>query len=369
MYSTRGRNNTDLSTDSSATRYSDESQESRSTAPTSVHSSPRPTYSKHSYESSPATTFCARSSAETYASTIASQEELFEEPDTYDPEYDVPEYREVVETDLRPTNPSDFADYFPSTKRLYIRHDDTTYDGNMNLRVDTEVSSSGRRKGNVQLFHMRMHDLKKREFSLRRYERSSGREVCHSSRKYAKPAAEQRPALTRSVSNAFASIRKPEFKRTNSGMSSHSNKSRKGMMRQDSGYASNEEDDDFEDFIAEQKSEGIPIPTNTTKLEFSNYAQVEVKRRGKKSSSKRYEFEYWGYTYTWKRVVEKDGAGKAISYHLYKGEGGHAVAHIVPEMRSPSQIRAENEAGGWVPPCSMWISDKSVMEALTDVAE
>jgi len=370
MYSTRRRNNTDLSTGSSATRYSDESQESRSTAPTSVHSSPGPIYSKHSYESSPATTFCARSSAETYASTIASQEELFEEPDTYDPEYDVPEYREVVETDLRPTNPSDFADYFPSTNRLYIRHDDTTYDGNMNLRVDTEVSSSGRRKGNVQLFHMRMHDLKKREFSLRRYERSSGREVCHSSRKYTKPAAEQRPAFTRSVSNAFASIRKPEFKRTNSGLSSHSSKSRKGMKRQDSGYASNEEEeDDFEDFIAEQKAQGIPIPTNTTKLEFSNYAQVEVKRRGKKSSSKRYEFEYWGYTYTWKRVVEKDGAGKAVSYHLYKGDGGHAVAHIVPEMRSPSQIRAEDAAGGWVPPCSMWISDKSVMEALTDVAD
>jgi hypothetical protein len=369
MYSSRGRHNTDLSTSSSGSRYSDESQDSRSTAPTSIHSRPEPIFSKHGYETSPATTFCARSSTETYASTIASQEELCEEPDTYDPEYEIPEYREVVETDLRPTDPQNFADYFPSTKRFYIRHDDTTYDGNMSLRVDTEASD--RRKGNVQLFHLRMHDLKKREFSLRRYERSSGREVCHSSRKYTKSVADQRPAFTRSMSNAFASLRKPEFKRTSSGLSTQSHKSRKDVKRQDSGYASNGEDDEdeVEDFIAEQKSNSLPIPTNTTKLEFSNYTQVEVKRRGKKSSSKRYEFEYWGHTYTWKRIVEKDGAGKAVSYHLFKGDSCHAVAHIVPEMRSPSQIRAEDAVGGWVPPCSMWISDHSVLEALTDVAE
>jgi hypothetical protein len=109
------------------------------------------------------------------------------------------------------------------------------------------------------------------------------------------------------------------------------------------------------------------MPTNTTKLEFSNYAHVEVKRRGAKSS-KRYEFEYWGASYAWKRVVEKDGTGKAVSYHLFKGDGP-AVAHIVPEMRSPQQVFAEMEAGGWVPPCSMWISDRSVIEAVSDVAE
>jgi hypothetical protein len=103
------------------------------------------------------------------------------------------------------------------------------------------------------------------------------------------------------------------------------------------------------------------------KLEFSNYAQVEVRRRGAKSS-KRYDFEYWGQTYTWKRVIEKDGLGKAVSYHLQKSDG-HAVAHIVPEMRSPSQVKDEEAAGGWVPPCSMWISDESVLGALTDVAE
>ena len=361
---------------STTSRHSDDSYDSQSTAPTSIYSSPRPSlhqahtdgpvYSKP-YDLSPAATFYPRSSTETYASGD-SQGDLCLEPESYDPEYDVPEYKfnEEVETKLRPSTPSDFAEFFPSSKRLFIRHDDTTSDGNMNLRVDAE-DTQGKRNSTIQLFHMRMHDLKKREFSLRRYERSSGREVCHSSRKYAKPAAEKRPAtLTRSVSNAFASITgaKPDFKRTNSELSRYSSKSSKTTRRQDSGYGSDE--DEVMDMPTSKSS--IQLPTNTTKLEFSNYAQVEIKRRGAKSS-KRYEFEYWGYTYTWKRVTEKDGHGKAVSYHLFKSDGGPAVAHIVPEMRSPSQIRSEEAAGGWVPPCSMWISDKRVLEALTDVAE
>ena len=282
----------------------------------------------------------------------------------------MPEYQVIRESEskLRPSTPSNFAELFPSSRRLYIKHDDTTYDGNMNLRVDAEDPHS-KRKENVQLFHMRLHDLKKREFSLRRYERSSGREVCHTSRKYAKPASEKRPTLTRSVTSAFASMRKPELKRTNTALSTRSLKSARSPQRQDSGYGSSDEaDGDLESFMGDKKGGSVQIPTNTTKIEFSNYAQVEVKRRGAKSS-KRYEFEYWGSNYSWKRVSEKDGQGKAVSYHLFKHDGGPAVAHIVPEMRSLTQTRADEAAGGWVPPCSLWISDKSVLDALTDVAE
>ncbi|KAG9238487.1 hypothetical protein BJ875DRAFT_39994 [Amylocarpus encephaloides] len=358
-------------------RSSEESQESRSTAPTSFDDCPRasaqpayeelpPIYSKHDYQTSPCVTDLPRSSVNTYASS-ASDVDLCLEPESYypDPEYDVHEYRQVVEGDFRPTHPGDFANYFPSTKRLYIRHDDTTYDGNMNLRVDTEESDQ--RKGNVQLFHLRMQDLKKREFSLRRYERGSGREVCHSSRKYAKSSTE-RPTLTRSVSNALASFRKPEFKRTSSIPSAKSDKGLKGIQRSNSAYGSvREEDSEMNDFMSELKLKSPSIPTNTTKLEFSNYAHVDVKRRGKKSS-KRYEFEYWGYNYTWRRVSEKYAEGKSVSYHLHRGEGP-AIAHIVPELRSPSEIRAEDAAGGWVPPCSMWISDSSVVNSVTDVAD
>jgi len=257
-------------------------------------------------------------------------------------------------------------------KRMYIRHDDTTHDGNMNLRVDTEDTSS-REKTNVQLFHMRMHDLKKMEFSLRRYERSSGREVCNSKRKYVKTPADRRPALTRSMSNALSSIRgKPEIKRTNSGLSTHSSKSSKGSKstkRQDSGYgSSNEDEDEVGYFMSKGSDEQEQEPTNTVKLEFSNYAQVEIKRKGTKSS-KRYEFEYWGHSYMWKRVVEKDGEGKAVSYHLFRDHGPTAVAHIVPEMLSLSQMRAERTAGGWIPPCSMWISDDSVLKSRSDVPD
>jgi hypothetical protein len=171
------------------------------------------------------------------------------------------------------------------------------------------------------------------------------------------------------VTNALASIRsKPEFKRTNSGGSL-----KQSPKRQDSGYASNgedEEDDEVDSFVSSgsKSKASLPIPTNTTKLEFSNYALVDIKRRGAKSH-KRYEFEYWGSTYEWKRVSNKDSAGKSISFHLIKDDSGPAIAHIVPELRSRSQIRAEEQAGGWVPPCSMWISDERVLSALTDVAE
>lgn len=46
-----------------------------------------------------------------------------------------------------------------------------------------------------------------------------------------------------------------------------------------------------------------------------------------------------------------------------------AMAHIVQEVQSPSQIDAERRAGGWIPPCYMWISDRSAVDAVTDVAE
>jgi hypothetical protein len=211
---------------------------------------------------------------------------------------------------------------------------------------------------------MRMHDLKKREFSIRRYERSSGREVCHSSRKY-KSTSDRKPNLARSMSSALATITggSSKFKRTNSGLSAHGASSSKPIKRQDSGYGSSQEDE--EDCEASKPTD--QVPTNAIKLEFSNYAVVEVKRRGAKSS-KRYEFEYWGHMYSWKRAIEQDGEGKAVSFHLHKDDG-HVVAHIVPEMRSPSQIRAEAVAGGWVSPCSMWVSDHSILEVHTDVAE
>jgi hypothetical protein len=36
---------------------------------------------------------------------------------------------------------------------------------------------------------------------------------------------------------------------------------------------------------------------------------------------------------------------------------------------TPLEAVEEESKGGWVPPCSMWISDPSVYERMPDVAE
>lgn len=294
-----------------------ETYESRSTAPTSTYTSTqasvkeamlhpkfRPVYED---DVSPSTSSCPRSSVETFDSALESDEELTKDVDI-DSYEDCPEIpplpiynHQVVDPNVVPASPQDFARLFPSRDRLSIRHDDLTPDGNLNLRVDTVAP--GRRRQSVQLFHLRMYDLVKREFSLRRYCRDSGREVCSTERKFVKPASQ---------------------------------------------------------------SPSRPQATNVIKLEFSNYARVDISRHGGKNS-KRYEFEWWGHRYQWKRIADKTLG--SVSFHLVRSGSNVPVAHIVPETRSPTQVFADEEAGGWVPPCHMWISDQAVVDAATDVAD
>lgn len=354
--------------------------DSRSTALSSLYdslSSTKATTSKapkshtdRQYEDvSPSTSLYPRSSVETYSSK-ASLEQLHDMDmddvvnDTEVPP--LPEYRhEITDTTVRPSTPEDFAALFPSMNRLSIRHDDFTSDGNMNLRVDTMVS--GRRRRTIQLFHLRMYDLNKREFSLRRYCRDSGREVCNSKRKYTEPATQSRPNLQRSMSSAMKSLTKPQLKRTPTAGSAFSTKSRPGTS-----YSTAEADDEFNDtssqgLSSEKKQKAKQLATNVIKLEFSNYARVDVERCGSKNS-KRYEFDWWGHRYEWKRVTDK--LTDVVSFHLFRdGANAAPVAHIVPETRSPNQVASDDHAGGWIPPCHMWLSDKSLVDALTDVAE
>ena len=353
---------------SSSSECSDGSEYSHSTAPT-VYST-RPSFKHHltviptfpidgKWNDSFYDASDPHSSVETYASTVASEDDFIDEgfPVHEEPEYT---YESSLPTAV-PSTPPEFAEFFPSTRRMCIRHDDTI-DGNMNLRVDTERPASHGNKVDLTLFHLRMHDLKNREFSLRRYCRESGREVCHTSRKYTKPSSEKRPGLQRSMSNALASLRSKSETIT----STTSN-----LKRQDSGYDSMEDDEEV-DFgkptPREPKSKSLPIPTNTTKLEFSNYAHLDLKRRGTKSS-KRYEFEYWGTSYAWKRILKKNGSTKEISYHLYNQQTSLPVAHIVPTPMTPTEAHEEDQKGGWIPPCSMWISDDKILRGLSDVAE
>lgn len=223
-----------------------------------------------------------RASIESCPSTVDSDEEEVQEEDEL-PEYDVPPYiPQPYEPRVMPSTPPDFSQLFPSSRRLEVRHDDSTLDGNMNLRVDTKVFIHGR-KCNMTLFHLRMHDLKRRAFSFRRYCRDSGREVCHSELKHSRTKTETRPGFQRSLSSAFSSMRPRSESRATPPPFSH-------LKRHDSGHGSVHS--------AEERHPGTSEPDthvhhDTMKLEFSNYAQVDVKRTGVKHH-KRYEFEYWG---------------------------------------------------------------------------
>ncbi|KAK1720974.1 hypothetical protein BDP67DRAFT_391170 [Colletotrichum lupini] len=374
-----------------------ETYESQSTTPTSYYASTEASSVKEArtisskippvYEEdiSPSTSNCLRSSVDTFDSSLASDDEdelelqREAELDNFDKHRDIPPlptyYRDIIDTDVRPSTPQDFGKLFPSMNRLSICHDEFTPDGNMNLRVDTVAP--GRRPFNIQLFHLRMYDLSKREFSLRRYCRESGREVCNSKRKYVEETNQERPTLQRSVSSAIKtlSMRRPPLSRTNSGGSIFGGKGKDGASQrpQSSSSSMRTFGDDAASFKRsasfEAKSKARPVPSNTMKLEFSNYARVDVSRRGG-ANNKRYEFDWWGHKYQWKRVTDKNLG--VVSFHLVKdgnNDARDAVAHIVPETRSPNQVIEDESAGGWVPPCHMWISDRSVLDAVTDVAD
>jgi hypothetical protein len=296
-----------------------------------------------------------KTSVETYASTVPSEEALSDGLGEFElPEYTAEQYDSVV-----PSTPSDFSELFPSDRRLTIRHDDTTLDGNMNLRIDTEVRANGRRC-DMTLFHLRMHDLKERQFSLRRYCRDSGREVCHSVLKTQRPVAEKRPGFQRSLSNALSSML-PKSDTKVPTMSS--------LKRNDSGYGSMhsvEFDDGPLPVVDERKNQ--QQMTHTMKLEFSNYAQLDVTRVGTKSG-KRYEFDYWGVNYAWKRVSQRQQDSVVTRFHLVKAGSEQVLAHIVPVALSRSEARQEEAKGGWIAPCSMWIDDNSIIESQKDVSE
>lgn len=274
--------------ESRSSRKSKDSHTSQFTAPTSVSSSLGPSHLKASRSSSssgsdtsassrtkhhqesrhgdvdvgPGTSLYPRASIDTYASSTASERDLnaavtdtsINHEDNNIPV--LPMYtHDVIEPNARPSSPQEFARLFPSLNRLSIRHDEYTSDGNMNLRIDAVIT--GRRRTAIQLFHLRMYDLAKREFSLRRYCRDSGREICNSKRLYpqlpasklskkekhekaAKREGTGRPSLQRSMSSAIKSLgggstKQQAMHRTNSGHSFFSSKSTSTKSSKSSG--------------------------------------------------------------------------------------------------------------------------------------
>jgi hypothetical protein len=176
----------------------------------------------------------------------------------------------------------------------------------MNLRIETEVEEGGDTVP-LTLFHVRMHDLKSREFSIRRYERSSGRDVCQTRHRYKK---NERAKLTsddelvtwtaKKIGNARTGRHQMAFndalttsrayssshRRTSSVESIRPRTSTSSLKSVPENPNSNNEGDDIDDPETSSKRPEAQISTNTTKIEFSNYAQVEVSRRGTKETKK-----------------------------------------------------------------------------------
>ncbi|KIW91510.1 uncharacterized protein Z519_07476 [Cladophialophora bantiana CBS 173.52] len=293
-----------------------------------------------------------RASTETYTSTIASD---IDDASSRPPSL-CPLMRHICyKPDAIATTPIEFGELFPSTRRILIQHDDTTPDGNLNLRVDTELSIAKGHKLKLTLFHLRMYDLAERQFSLRRYQRQSGREVCNSKRKYLKPVAKQ--------SSSSPSPRRLSFTSTLAKINLKTLKS-KPRTKPAQEIRDEESDDDFSSFAA-QVDVKATIPTDTIRIEFSNYAQVELERS--KTGDSKYEFEYWGERYSWRRNIYRDESELVFSFELIAASSGVCVAHITPDKLSQRQSRQEAALGGWVPPCSLRLTEKQVSNDLGDV--
>ncbi|KAJ5966424.1 hypothetical protein N7481_013138 [Penicillium waksmanii] len=319
-------------------------------------------------------------SVSTYASTTRSTAELQEEAEqqqqqqikTEEQLYEVDDRQENFPTDALASTPSSFAGLFPSSRRLLIRHDDATIDGNMNLRVDTVVPCRAGYQQDVILFHLRMYDLFSRKFSFRRYCRDSGREVCHSARKEAVSHHADHQRRRRSLSSVLASLRPG----SSSNGGHHSANSPQDLKRQDSGYEAGMDSFDLDDPGYDHGVEnghghgrgGQPPLTETILLEFSNYAHVELRRRGT-GATKKYEYEYWSTKYQWRREYRREGDLREVSYYLVDMRSSKTIAHMVPEIMTPLEAVEEESKGGWVPPCSMWINDSSIYERMPDVAD
>lgn len=329
------------------TSYSDFKVEAKYSkgSPTQKFNTPPPAYGAQQ-ELNP------RSSCETYASTTVDE---FEDS-CHQVGICPPLRARCYKPDAVAATSCEFSQLFPSTRRLLIQHDDTSPDGNLNLRVDTEVPAGRGHMMKVTLFHLKMNDLSERQFSLRRYQRASGREVCNSKRKYLKPAT--RPSISPRKLSLTSVLTKMSLK-------SLATKPRAKAVHEP---CDSESEDELDFSSAEVKA---TIPTQAIRLEFSNYAQVELER-SERSERAMYDFEYWGEQFSWRRNMieddEDDEAGEYVfSLDLVNVASGGCIAHIIPDKISRAQEREESHQGSWVPPCSMRITEKRMSSDLGDV--
>lgn len=252
--------------------------------------------------------------------------------------------------------------------------DDATLDGNMNLKVDTTTTDRSGFARSIILFHLRMYDLKSRDFSLRRYCRDSGREICHCVRKSTKHPVNEKFTVQRSLGQAFAALKsKADVFHHHNSSQSEVQKQPVELQRHDSGYDSTveEEDDDDASSVSAVSNSSRPNANSSDpiNIEFLNYAHVNVRRRGLKGH-KRYDFDYWGEEYSWNVAAQKVGHLNELWYTLLRRRDGNVVARVFPQPLSEVEARAEAERGGWIAPCRMRITDeKLLVERNADLAD
>jgi len=357
----------DDSASSSSLSFSDSDNESnysrRTHSTATTNYSPRPsiaeggeTFEKHAFHQKEP----FRDSGASFASYTSSLDSLHEFYDDAD-EYEVaPPEQEVYHSEAIPSTPQDFAELFPSSRELLIAHDDATDDGNMNLRIDTIVANARGERKRMILYHLKMNDLKTRAFSFRRHCRDSGREICHSAVRTQVVDAKNKFSFARSISSALSLRSKADVKSSNIS----------GIQRRDSGYDSlHGDNDEPPKSPLSPRSVFAAGSDNVVALEFSNYAHLEIKRQGFSASEKRSDFQYWGVNYSWHKTSSRRAGQESISYNLIRQKDHALVAHIDTIAQTDEEAQEEIEQGGWVPPCSMRIVDKHVLDASGDVAD
>lgn len=218
----------------------------------------------------------------------------------------IQDQRQVYAADAIPSTPTTFKRFFPTTDKLFIHHDDTTSDGNMNLRVDSEVVGAHGGDGKLTLFHLRMHDLTDRHFSLMKYHRESGCKV-------------------------GSSVRRETPQRAYSGTAS--------------------------------STIGGPI-----QITLAGNRPMVLDPRGP-SNSGRYYFELGGRKYEWKAQRRSYGQSEDISYCLIDRKTAESIAHITPSLLTATEAHHERALGSWVPPCTMRLTGRSLLNRNPDLAE
>jgi hypothetical protein len=290
------------------------------------------------------------------------------------------------------SSPKDFVELFPSSKPLYICHDSTTSDGEMNLRVFSDITSAGSSKAEyMSLFHLRMHDIEDRKFSLRRYFRNSGRKGCSSilsdARLRSKTRSKtrfsfsmsskrtSRAGSTHSENDVSASETKGDMGNSKGSRTSLSSWFRRRGSR--SSHASSASGNDASDCDEDDNAvnavnvAATRVSGDKIALEFSNYSRVDVVRYSTWRIG--YTFDYWGHAYEWRRTSGKNLFGQWMywchSFHLYrKGKDKKPIVSITPRDNK-SLGSGYFTHGTWVTPSEMRFLDNDILNGSSDIAE